>query len=74
MCSSNNRRCEKYGTSVKHVTEETLKSGLKIHKGKTSIMTKQDTTDETQIHGTEIEKVAYYKYLGQTIAMENKTR
>ena len=56
------------------VNEESLKIGLKIHKGKTKFMTNIDTTDNTQINGTEIEKVTNYKYLGQTIGMENSTK
>ena len=54
------------------VNEESLKIGLKIHKGKTKFMSNIDTTDNIQINGTEIEKVTNYKYFGQTIAMENK--
>ena len=56
------------------VNEESLKIGLKTHKGKTKFMTNIDTTDNIQINGTEIEKVTNYKYLGQTIAMENSTK
>ena len=41
---------------------------------KTKFMTNIDTTDNIQINGTEIEKVTNYKYLGQTIAMENSTK
>ena len=37
-------------------------------------MTNIDTTDNIQINGTEIEKVTNYKYLGQTIVMENSTK
>ena len=37
-------------------------------------MTNIDSTDNIQIHGTEIEKVSNYKYLGQTTAMENRTK
>ena len=33
-----------------------------------------DTIDNIQINGTETEKVTNYKYLGQTIAMENSTK
>ena len=56
------------------VHEESLKTGLKIHKAKTKFMTKINTTDNIQINGTEIEKVTNYKYLGQTTAMENGTK
>ena len=37
------------------VNEESLKIGLKIHKGKTNFMTNIDTTDNIQINGTETE-------------------
>ena len=53
--------------------EESLKIGLKIHKGKNIFMTNIDTTNNIQIIWTEIEKVTNYKYPGQTIAMENRT-
>ena len=56
------------------VNEESLKTCVKTHKGKTKFMTNIDTTDNIQINGTEIEKVTNYKYLGQTIAIENSTK
>ena len=56
------------------VNEESLKIGLKIHKGKTKFMTNIDTTDITEINGTELEKATNHKYLRQTIAMENRTK
>ena len=56
------------------VNEDSLKIGLKIHRGKTKFMTNIDTTDHIQINWTEIERVTNYKYLGQTIAMENSTK
>ena len=37
-------------------------------------MTNIDTTDNLQIYMTEIEKMTNYKYLGQTTAMENRTK
>ena len=58
------------------VNEKSSKIGLKIHKGKTKtkFMTNINTTDSIQINGTEIEKATNYKYLEQTIAMENSTK
>ena len=56
------------------VNEESLKIGLKIHKGKTKFMTNIDTTDNIRINGPEMEKVTNYTYLGQTTAMENSTK
>ena len=47
------------------LNEESLKIGLKIHKGTPKFMTNIDTTDNIQIDGTEIEKVTNYEYLGQ---------
>ena len=46
------------------VNEESVKIGLKIHRGKTKYMTNIDTTENIQINKTEIEKVTNYKYLG----------
>ena len=58
------------------MNEDRLKTGHKIHiyRKKKKFMTNIDTTDNIQIDGTEIEKVANYRNLGQTIAMENRTR
>ena len=56
------------------VNEETLKIGLKIHKGQTKFMTNIDPTDNIQRNGTEIVKVTNYKYLRQTMAMGNSTK
>ena len=56
------------------VNEESLKIGVTIRKGKTKFMTNIDTTDNIQINGTEIEKVTNYKYLGQTTAIEKRTK
>ena len=56
------------------VNEERLKIGFRILEGKTRFMTNIDTTDNIQINGTEIEKATDYKYLGHTIARENRTK
>ena len=56
------------------VNEENLKIGLKIHKGKTTLMTNIDTTDNIQIDGTEREKVTNDRYREQRIAKENRTK
>ena len=57
-----------------NVNEESFKICLTLHEGKTKIMININTTDNMHIDGTEIEKVTNYKYIGQTIAMKNKTR
>ena len=55
------------------LNEESKKVGLKIHRGKTKFMTNFVTTQAIKIEGIEIEKVEHYKYLGQTIALEDRT-
>ena len=42
------------------VNEDSLKIGLKIHKGKTKFMTHNDTINNRQINWTEIEKLTKY--------------
>ena len=55
------------------LNEESNKVGLKIHRGQTKFMTNFVTTQKIEIEGIEIEKVEQYKYLGQTIALEDRT-
>ena len=55
------------------LNEESKKVGLRIHRGKTKFMTNSVTTQNIEIEGIEIEKVEQYKYLGQTIALEDRT-
>ena len=55
------------------LNEESKRVGLKIHRGKTKFMTNFATTQKIEIEGIEIEKVEQYKYLGQTIALEDRT-
>ena len=55
------------------LNEESKRVGLKIHRGKTKCMTNFATTQKIEIEGIEIEKVEQYKYLGQTIALEDRT-
>ena len=50
-----------------------MKFGLNIHTGKPTFMANIDTTDNIQTDGTETEKVAYFRYLGQTTETENRT-
>ena len=56
------------------LNRESKKVGLKIHKGKTKYMTNYQTKDRIVIENEEIEKVDQYKYLGQTVKLENHTR
>ena len=57
-----------------NLNEENLKTGFKIHERNPKFMTNIDTTGNLQTDGTEIEKVANYRYLGQTIEMKKSTR
>ena len=50
------------------------KVGLKIHKGKTKYMTNFSELHTIRIENDDIEKVEEYKYLGQTLKMENTTK
>ena len=59
------------------VNEESLNTGVKVHEGKTNFKTNIDTTDNIRkkTHtGAEVEKVSNYKYLEQTIAMDNRRK
>ena len=68
-------------TSVKNM-EDQLRSlnresklvGLQMHKGKTKFMTNFETSEEITIENHQIEKVESYKYLGQTLKMEDTTK
>ena len=55
------------------INEESKKISLKIHRGKTKYMMNFNSKKKIIVDETEIEKVNEYKYLGQTIAMEDTT-
>ena len=44
---------------------ESKKCGLKIHKGKTKVMTNFETDEEIKIKNEKLEKVESYNYVGQ---------
>ncbi|XP_072048312.1 uncharacterized protein [Amphiura filiformis] len=50
------------------------KIGLNIHKGKTKYMTNHQSEDVIVVEGDVIERVERYRYLGQTVKMEDNTR
>ena len=56
------------------LNKESKKIGLKIHKGKTKFMTNFQTNESIVVENDEIERVDSYKYLGQTVKMEDNTR
>ena len=55
------------------VNQESKKKGLKIHRRETKIVTNFETNQKIEINGIEVEKFDEYKYLGQTIGMEDQT-
>ena len=48
--------------------------GLTMHKDKTKYMTNFDTEENIEIEGRNLERVSSYKYLGQTLKMEDTTK
>ena len=50
---------------------ESKKVGLQMHKGKTKYMANYETQETISIENHQIEKVDKYKYLGQTVTMDN---
>ena len=45
-----------------------------MHKDKTKYMTNFDTQEEIEIEGRKLGRVKEYKYLGQTLKMEDTTK
>ena len=50
------------------LNSESMKIGLKMHKGKTKYMTNYSSQGSIKIEENEIEEVPEYKYLGQTLS------
>ena len=61
-------------THLNSLNSESLKVGLKIHKGKTKYMTNHADSEEILIDQQKIEKVAEFKYLGQNTHLKNTTK
>ena len=59
---------------LNELNQGSKKIGLNIHKGKTKYMTNFKSDETIVIENDIIEKVDRYKYLGQTVMMENQTR
>ena len=51
---------------MNNLNSESLKVGLKIHKGKTKYMTNHADSEDILIDQQKTEKVTEFKYLGQT--------
>ena len=52
------------------LNKESKKIGFTIHKGKTKYMTNFQSTETMEIDNETIEKVDRYKYLGQTVMLD----
>ena len=59
---------------LNELNQGSKKIGLNIHKGKTKYTTKFKSDEAIVIENDVIENVDRYKYLGQTVMMENQTR
>ena len=56
------------------LNSESLKVGLKIHKGKTKHMTNHADSEDILTDQQKIEKVTEFKYLGQTTHLKDTTK
>ena len=59
---------------LNNLNSESLKVGLKIHKGKTKYMTNHADSEDILIDQQKIEKVTEFKYLGQTTHLIDTTK
>ena len=59
---------------MNNLNSESMKVGLKIHKGKTKYMTNYADSEDILIGQQKIEKVTEFKYLGQTTHLKDTTK
>ena len=59
---------------MNNLNSESMKVGLKIHKGKTKYMTNYADNEDILIGQQKIEKVTEFKYLGQTTHLKDTTK
>ena len=59
---------------MNNLNSESMKVGLKIHKGKTKYMTNYADSGDILIGQQKIEKVTEFKYLGQTTHLKDTTK
>ena len=59
---------------MNNLNSESMKVGLKIHKGKTKYMTNHADSEDILIDQQKIEKVTEFKYLGQTTHLKDTTK
>ena len=56
------------------LNSESLKVGLKVHKGKTKYTTNHADSDDILTDQKKIEKVTEFKYIGQTTHFKDTTK
>ena len=56
------------------LNSESLKVGLKVHKGKTKFATNHADSEDMLTDQEKIEKVTEFKYLGQTTHLKDTTK
>ena len=71
LFSETTKQMEKHLNSL---NSESLKVGLKIHKGKTKYMTNHGDSEDLLIDQQKIEKVTEFKYLGQTTHLKDTAK
>ena len=69
-----NETTKQMETHLNNLNSESLKVGLKIHKGKTKYMTNHADSEDILIDQQKIEKVTEFKYLGQTTHLKDTTK
>ena len=71
LLNETTKRMEKH---MNNLNSESMKVGLKIHKGKTKYMTNYADSEDILIGQQNIEKVTEFKYLGQTTHLKDTTK
>ena len=62
------------GKHLNSLNSESLKVGLKVHKGKTKFATNHADSEDKLTDQEKIEKVTEFKYLGQTTHLKDTTK
>ena len=71
LLNETSKQMEKH---MNNLNSESMKVGLKIHKGKTKYMTNYVDNEDILIGQQKIEKVTEFKYLGQTTHLKDTTK
>ena len=69
-----NETTKQMGKHLNNLNSESLKVGLKIHKGKTKYMTNHADSEDTLIDQQKMEKVTEFKYLRQITHLKDTTK